>query len=328
MQIEKICKDDLRKFKELIDQSESIAISAHINPDGDALGSSLATRRVLESLGKKVDVIKLNDVDDYLQFMPDLEYYKDHEEKDYDLFIVLDCSEFDRLGKAENILKRSKKSVVIDHHMKGKITSDLNMIFSNKPATCQILFEIFDSLGFEIDEITANLLFTGIVTDTGRFMYSNTRSDTFEIASKLLEKGVDHQYIYKNLYQNKPIEKMKFEANILQNVKYFDDKAFVPISKAICEKFSVQMGDSESIVNMLRDLKGIELSCILKEYGKREYKVSLRSKDRIDVSKIARENGGGGHERAAGFTITTETMEEAEKIILDILKSVKWFREF
>lgn len=320
----KIKKSHLEEFKKLIDQSQKIAISAHVNPDGDALGSSLALRRSLEKYKKDVDVIKLDEVDDYLSFLPELENYKNMDlEKDYDLFIILDCSEFDRIGKAYQVCEKTPKTVVLDHHVGGKISTDLDMIYSDSPATCQLVYQIIKELDLPMDETIAYLLYTGICTDTNRFMYSNVSSLTMEIAGELLDLGADFQDIYRNLYQNKKISRLKFETDALSRVSFMEDIAYVAIDQATCDKFGVQIGDAEPIVNMLRDLETIEVACILKEYGPKEYKVSLRSKDRVDVSEIARKNGGGGHIRAAGFTIEAETFEEAGEKILEILKSIK-----
>ncbi|MDD7305819.1 MAG: bifunctional oligoribonuclease/PAP phosphatase NrnA [Peptoniphilaceae bacterium] len=318
----RIEQEKIDLFKKMIDQSERILISAHVNPDGDALGSSLSLRRSLALYGKKVDVIKISEIDDYLNFLPDLNYYKDLDEDNYDLFITLDCSEIDRLGKAVDIFKKTPKTIVVDHHVGGKISCDLNIIENKSPATCELIFEIIERLNLPMDQTIAYLLYTGIVTDTGRFMYENVSKQTFDVAGKLLEYGADFQDIYKNLYQNKEISKMKFETEILSKVNFFDNKAYVGIRKADVEKYGLQIGDSESIVNMLRDLKGVELSCILKENGPNEYKVSLRSKDYIDVSKVARENGGGGHIRASGFSMFDESFEKAELRLLEILKDM------
>lgn len=322
MLMKRISQEKIDLFKKMVDQSQKILISAHVNPDGDALGSSLSLRRSLEKYGKEVEVIKVSEVDDYLKFLPELDNYKDLDQEDFDLFIVLDCSELDRVGKAMEIFEKTPKSIVVDHHVGGKISCDLNIIESKSPATCELVFEIIERLDLPMDETIAYLLYTGLVTDTGRFMYDNVSRQTFDAAGRLLDYGVDFQDIYKNLYQNKEKSKMKFETEILSRVNFFDNKAYVGIREADCKEFGVQIGDSESIVNMLRDLKGVEVACILKEYGPKEYKVSLRSKDYVDVSEIARANGGGGHIRASGFSIEKDTFEEAEKTLLKILEGI------
>lgn len=319
----RISQEKINSFKKLLDASQKILISAHVNPDGDALGSSLSLRRSLEKYGKEVEVIKLSEVDEYLKFLPELENYKEVKEEDFDLFIVLDCSEFDRIDYAYEILKKTPKTIVIDHHVGGKISCDLNIIETKSPATCELVFEIIEKLKLPMDQTIASLIYTGLVTDTGRFMYENVSEMTFEAAGKLLSYGADYQYIYRNLYQNKKKSKMKFETEILSKVSFFKDIAYVGIRQIDCQKYGVQMGDAESIVNMLRDLKEVEVGCILKEYDVNDYRVSLRSKEKVDVSEIARNNGGGGHIKASGFSIKKNSFEEAQKAVLEILKEIK-----
>ena len=318
--IEKISQKELEKFKKFIDEADTIAISAHINPDGDALGSALGLRKSLELYGKKAEVIKISQVDDYLKFLPQLENYKEPSQKGYDLFIIVDCSEFDRIDKAIEICKRSNKVLVIDHHEGGSIKTDLNIIYSDSPASCELVYEIIKRLNLPIDKEIATLLYAGLVTDTNRFLYSNISELTFYTAADLYKIGADFEMIYKNLYQNKEISKLQFENHLLNKVEFKKPYALVGVSQKLCQEFGVQMGDSESVVNMLRDLKGIEVACLVKEYGENEYKISLRSKDYLDVSEIARNNGGGGHVRASGFTLNTDSMDKALNIMRKILE--------
>lgn len=318
--IEKISQKELKNFKKFIDEANTIAISAHINPDGDALGSALGLRRSLELYGKKSDVIKISEVDDYLKFLPQIDFYKNPSKKEYDLFIIVDCSEFDRIDKAIEICKKSKKVLVIDHHEGGSIKTDLNIIHSDSPASCELVYEIIKRLNLPIDKEIATLLYAGLVTDTGRFLYSNISELTFYTAADLYKIGADFEMIYKNLYQNKEISKLQFENHLLNKVEFKKPYALVGVSQKTCKDFGVQIGDSESVVNMLRDLKGIEVACLVKEYGENEFKISLRSKDYLDVSKIARDNGGGGHIRASGFTINTDSMDKALNIMRKILE--------
>lgn len=318
--IEKISQKELEKFKNFIDEANTIAISAHINPDGDALGSALGLRKSLELYGKKVDVIKISQVDDYLKFLPQLENYKEPSQKEYDLFIIVDCSEFDRIDKAIEICKNSKNVLVIDHHKGGSIKTDLNIIHSDSPASCELVYEIIKKLNLPMDKEIATLLYAGLVTDTGRFLYANISELTFYTAAELYKIGADFEMIYKNLYQNKEISKLQFENYLLNKVEFKKPYALVGVSQKTCVDFGVQMGDSESVVNMLRDLKGIEVACLVKEYGENEYKISLRSKDYLDVSEIARNNGGGGHIRASGFTLNADSMDEALNKMRKILE--------
>lgn len=321
MKLERISKEHLDEFIKMVDEAETIAIASHVNPDGDNLGSTLALRRSLEKYGKDVEVIAIDPIDDYLKFLPELDQYKEASRDKYDLFMILDCSEFDRIGHATEIAKRSDKTLVIDHHVGGKINCDLNMIYDTAPATCEIVYELIDRLDLPMDETIGTLLFTGLCTDTGRFMYSNVSEYTFRAAGKLITSGVDYEYIYKNLYQSQPVSVMQFHNEVIQKAKFFDQKAFAIASKGLVEKHGVQMGDAESIVNKLRDLKEVNVSMIVKEYDDGEYKVSMRSKT-ADVAAVARANGGGGHIKASGFSIFDESLEAACEKALAILKEI------
>ena len=321
MKLEKISKEHLDKFIKMVDEADTIAIASHVNPDGHNLGSSLALRRSLEIYGKDVEVIAIDQIDDYLKFLPELDQYKEATRDKYDLFIIVDCSEFDRIGHATEIARRSDKTIVMDHHVGGKINCDLNMIYDTSPATCEIVYEVIDRLNLPMDETIGTLLFTGLCTDTGRFMYSNVSEYTFRAAGSLITSGVDYEYIYRNLYQSQPVSVMQFHNEIISKAEFFDKKAFGIASKAQVEKYGVQMGDAESIVNKLRDLKEVNVSMIVKEYDDGEYKVSMRSKT-ADVAAVARANGGGGHIKASGFSIFDESLEAACKKALAILKEI------
>ena len=316
-----ISRENLEQLKNLIDQADEIGVVSHVNPDGDNLGSSLGLARALRNYGKDVEVLGHDTIDNYLKFLPDLEYYKNDYKDSYDLLLILDASEFDRIGDAQPVAHNSKKTAVIDHHLGGKITSDLNIIHPDAPATCQLVYEIINKLDLPLDEKTAGLLFTGIVTDTGRFMYYDTNRETFDVAGKLIDAGADKDFIYQALYQNKPIKTLKFETDLIANAEFMENKVFAIASKDKVDEFGVQMGDSEHVVNILRDLEGIEVAMLLKEYDNGEYKVSMRSKG-IDIAKVARENGGGGHVNASGFSIFDDSLESAAKKAYAILKNI------
>lgn len=318
MRIEQAKLDQLIK---LIDEAKTIAISSHVNPDGDNIGSSLGFARALRAYGKDVDVLGHDEIDDYLMFLPDLEYYAKDWKDSYDLFIVLDASEIDRIGPTTQVALDSKKTCVIDHHVGGKIQTDLNIIVDTSPSCCELVFEVIDRLDLPMDETTATLLFTGIVTDTNRFLYSNVNEETMDIGGRLMTLGADTEKVYINLYQSKPINVMQFENDLIANAEFFANKVFTVATMDKVDQHQVQMGDAENVVNMIRDLKGIDVSMLIKEYGPREFKVSLRSKE-VDVSKTARENGGGGHIRASGFTIWADSLEEAIERGKDILKGI------
>lgn len=317
-----ISPDKLEQFKKMIDQAQNIGIASHVNPDGDNLGSSLGLRRSLFNYGKNVDLVGWDEVDNYLKWMPDLKFYSKDYKDAYDLFIVLDSSDPGRIGTAVDIMEKSNKTIAVDHHVQGAIKGDLTIIDHTAPATCQLVYEILTRLDLPIDEITATLLFTGLVTDTGRFMLYNTNADTFRVAADLIDRGADKDLVYFNLYQNKANNIFSFENRLYNEAQLIDgNKYFVVASKDLVDEYGVQIADTECVANTLRDIEGIEIAMLVKEYSSNEFKISLRSKN-IDVSEIARANQGGGHENAAGFTLFVDGVEEASKRALEILKSI------
>lgn len=319
-----ISNDKLEILKNLIDNSNSIALATHIRPDGDALGSILSFTRALNSIDKKADIIKNSVIPEYLNFLYDKDLYKENDGV-YDLFIVLDCSEIDRIGDAQKVFDKANKKVVIDHHVKGGIDGDLRLIYEKSSSTCQLVYEILNYLDVEFTESISSNLFTGICTDTGRFMYENVDKDTHIAAGDLLEKGAKSQEIFKNLYQSKSLNGLQMEIDILSRIKFLKDNkiAFVYISKEDTKKHGMDISDTEYIVNILRDIEGVEVGCVLKEYEDNEYKVSLRSKSYVDVSKIARENNGGGHIKASGYSIFEESCDKAVDKILETLGEIE-----
>lgn len=317
-----ISLEKLERFKEMVDQAKNIGIASHVNPDGDNLGSSLALRRSLENFGKKVDLIGWDEVDNYLKWLPDLEFYSKDYDDSYDLFIVLDSSDPGRIGSAAKIMENSNKTIAVDHHVLGGIRGDLTIIDHTAPATCQLIYEILTRLDYPIDQITATLLFAGLVTDTGRFMLYNTNADTFRVAADLIDRDADKDMVYFNLYQNKASSIFNFENRLYNEAKIIDDnKYFVVASQDLVDHYGVEIADTEYVANTLRDIEGIEIAMLVKEYSPSEFKVSLRSKN-IDVSEIARANEGGGHENAAGFTLFVDGVDEAREKALEILKNI------
>lgn len=320
-----ITNEKIVEFTKLLNTSERIALSAHVNPDGDAMGSMLGLFLFLKKMKKEVYIIRNSDFPNYLNFLPGKDFYNDNYQKfksnDFDLFIALDLSTLDRLKNASKYFLDAQKKIVIDHHMQNTLDADLHVVNENASSTCQLVYELLESTDIPLDNDIATCLFTGIVTDTGRFMYDNTDSETLKIASSLMELEADFKDVYRNLYQSRTKNELLFESYIISKAVYYENDSicFVSISKDDADKFSIDIRDTDSIVNLLRDIETVKLSIVLKEYENNEYKVSLRSKDDIDVSMIARKNGGGGHKKAAGFSFHSENMNSAREYLIKTL---------
>lgn len=308
---------------EFINEYDNIFICSHVQPDGDNIGSTLALYMAIKKKKENVKVVKTDEIpSDYL-FLPNIQVFKEYSlDEQVDLFISLDSSDVERLGPGKELLKKAKKIINIDHHVTNNGFGDINIVLPSASATGEIVYKFIKHMNAEIDKDIATCLYTAISTDTGRFMYSNTTYETHLIASELLKTGIDINNINIHLYQNRSMERTKLFLEAINNMDFhLDGKIGIAVvTQDMLSRNNAKLEDSEGIVSFIRDTSTIEVACLLKEISEKEIKVSLRSKQHVDVSKIALNFGGGGHIRAAGCTIY-DTIDNAKKVVLDeILK--------
>lgn len=307
----------LDEIKVQIDKAQDIVVLTHENPDGDAMGCSLAMYNALKQLNKQVDVI-IPEFSKRFNFLPGAENIIKESNKNYDLAIAVDCSDTKRLNGFVNYFDNAKVKIEIDHHGVNTMFADYNYVDPVAPACAQILVKVLPYWNIEITKEIGTCLLTGIITDTGGFKYSGVTSETFEFAAWLLQKGVNVSNVYRNVLQN--TTKAKFELNRIARNRiefYEDDKiAFTYITKEDEKGVEAETGDYEGIVEIGRDIEGVEVSIFLREIDNGGYKVSLRSNDYVNVSDICLMFGGGGHIKAAGCTISSGTLEQVrDKVI-------------
>lgn len=283
-------------------EAKTIGISGHIRPDGDCVGScialSLYLKKMLPNAKVKLYLEKPSDVFYALKKIEEIDStYED--EVIYDVFFALDCSN-DRLGKAEKYFNSAKKTINIDHHISNLGCADVNEIRPNASATAEVLFELFKEEYLDIDIATA--LYIGIIHDCGVFQYSNTSTRTLEIASKLVSFGFDFsKIIEETFYQKTYVQTQIMGRALMESIRFMDGKCIVScLDKKIMDFYQVTSSDLDGIVNQLRNIKGVDCAIFMYQTGNLEYKVSMRSNENVNVSKIASFFGGGGHVRAAG----------------------------
>lgn len=314
--------DDIKKS---IEQANTIAILTHERPDGDAIGSSLAMSLALKKLGKKPDVIIPKYSETYA-FLPDAENIKQESNiENYDLAIALDCGDIKRLNGFVKYFEDAKQSISIDHHSMNPMFADINFVDHTSPACCQILVIIFNYLGIEIDKQIGTCLLAGIITDTGGFKYPGVTVETFEFVADLLKSGINVSKIYKKVLQIKP--RASFElSKIAMNKIEFLEGGKITFTYITCEdekKVGAQEGAHEGIVEIGRDIEGVEVAIFLHQAEDKVYKVSLRANDYVNVADVCLMFGGGGHARAAGCKMEGTPQQIKEKLIKEIKKSLK-----
>ena len=296
----------MKKILDEVKGAGSIAISGHIRPDGDCVGSCMGLYLYLcKELPKtKVDVY-LETPSDVFACIQGVEQIKDassYQEEAYDVFIALDCSK-DRLGSAEVIFDNAKKKINIDHHISNIGCGDVNYLRADASSASELVYELLDEEKIDIE--IAKALYVGIIHDTGVFQYSNTSPATLNAAAKLITFGFNFPEIIESTFYEKTfVQNQILGRALLESILFMDGKCIVAtISKKMMDFYGVNGKDLDGIINQMRNTKGVECAIFLYELDTLSYKVSMRSGGQVDVSKIAQMFGGGGHVRAAGCTM-------------------------
>jgi len=327
-------KDNTLKLEKLLLGSKRIVITTHTGPDGDAMGSSLAMYHLLRQLGHNVTVITPNDYASFLHWMSgdkEVLIYLDNQEKakkitkDADLIFMMDFSQISRISEFANTVSASNATkIIIDHHQDPDI-SIADVIFSDTSAcsTCQIVYEIFESIHFNwsIDQAIAECLYVGIMTDTGSFKYSNTSARTHRIIAELISAGAENARIHDLIYGNSSENRMRLLGYCLKEKLLLypeNNSAIISLNAEELDRFGFQKGDTEGFVNYALAIKGIKFATFITE-KEGVVKLSLRSKGNFKVNKIAEKyfNGGGHMNASGGFSqlSVAETIKIVEKII-------------
>ena len=310
-------KDAVTKIK----TANKILITAHVMPDGDAIGSTLAAMQILRSIGKSAQVFIDDTVRKNLHALPHFEEIRrpiDGETFDADLLLILDTS-LERIG---NVRKMTAAPILnIDHHVTNKGEDVELYVEPEAAATCEIVYKLARELKADITPDIATCLYTGLATDTGFFQFSNTRASTLAIASELITCGVSPNFISEELEKRSAAEIYGMR-DALNSLKFFHGGkvAGMFLDLASMQKLNSTGGDStEGFIDLIRVIDTVDVAFMISEKAPNFCRVSMRSKG-VDVSKIAKSLGGGGHIRAAGCTLKT-TLADAEKILVDAIIS-------
>lgn len=311
----------MTNFDEFLAGVHTVAIGGHIRPDGDCVGSCLATYNYIKTYYPEITV------DVYLEPIPNIFKFMAHSEdivsdfskdKKYDLFIAQDCGDTGRLGEAVKYFERASRTICVDHHVSNQSFADENYIFPEASSASELVFELLPKE--RITKEIAECIYTGIVHDTGVFQYSCTSKKTMEAAGFLMECGINYPKIVDETFYTKTYNQNQILGlALLKSKLHLDGKC---ISSVITEedmrKYDVLPKHLDGIVSQLRVTKDVEVAVFLYETGDGTFKVSTRSREQIDLAEIAVRYGGGGHKRAAGFSMTGDADEIVAKIVADV----------
>jgi phosphoesterase RecJ-like protein len=322
---------DLRTIAEAIQDHDRFLVTTHENPDGDALGSLLATKLALEELGKDVVIYLSGDTPlprEY-QFMDLGELARrppaDARER---VLLAVDCANERRLGPDPSLLRDAPLVIDIDHHHDNSRFGQLNYIDAGASSTGEILRDLIAELGVALTPEIAEALYIAIVTDTGRFQYANTTAKALRLAAELVEAGADVHRVFQGIYENVAFAKLKLIAKALEHAQVFEGGRVIVshLERSDFDAAGAEEPYSEGIIDFLRAVEGAEIAALIREPPTQNgptRRVSLRTTtEGIDVSEIARKSGGGGHQMAAGFSSESSVDEITEFIRREYLAQV------
>ena len=310
-------------LKEIKD-AEKIVILTHESPDGDAIGSSLAFKLMLEELGKNADVI-IPEYPRLFNFLPESEQVKKESDlKKYDLAISVDCTGVKRLAGKE-YFENAKRTIVIDHHGSNSMFGDLNYVNPVSPACCEILAGMFEYFQIDITKKIGTCIMTGIITDTGGFRHSGINPETFEFTAELIRKGVNIPDIYKRTLRTVTKANFLLTKRVMDRMEILEDGkvTFTYITLQDEEEVGAEPGDHEGLVEIGRDIEGVEVSIFIWQREESLYKISLRSGNIVNVSDVCLMFGGGGHPRAAGANVQGNVEQVKEKVLKEVRKALE-----
>lgn len=303
-----------------IKSAKKIAILSHIFPDGDAIGSSLALYIALKKLNKTVDIYNQDGVPNIYAFLPGASKILTEWNNNliYDLAIVLDTGDLERIGKCIEVFNSSLQKINIDHHITNSNFGEINYIETEASAVGEIVYRIINLLNVKLDKDIAECLYTALATDTGGFRYSNTTSTCMRLAADLIGYGIDIADICRKIFDLTSETKVRLIGAVLNTLETFSNGkiAVIYITSEQMEKLKAKLEDCEGIVNFARNIIGVEAAAFLVELPQNRIKVNLRSNNYIDVSEIAQKFSGGGHKKAAGCILTEIPLTEAKELIV------------
>jgi phosphoesterase RecJ-like protein len=317
----------IEKVREFIKRNKYFLITSHVNLEGDALGAELAFSRLVKKLGKHAVILNEDRVPACFSFLPRSSSISRWDRKSryakFDCLVVLDCSDLKRTGEVYHLNIDKKPVLNIDHHIDNSSFGDVNWIDPTSSSCSEMVYLLFKKMGVVVDKEASTCLYTGILNDTGSFRYSNTSSHTHKAVADLLKWHLDIRRIYKNIYEDVPLEDMELLTKILPGMRsVFGGKViWFQIKRQILKQRRPSFDLSEHILNFGRAIKDVEVCVLFKENlgTKNQVRVNLRSQGKVNVNKIASFFGGGGHKTASGLTVTGN-IDRVRRMVLAKIK--------
>lgn len=307
----------IRKYKRFL-------ITAHVNLEGDSLGSQLAMRQLLKAMGKEAVIVDDDVVPAHYRFLPganEVLSLRDCPE-DFDAMIVLDCPTVKRIGRVAELMKMGKPVINIDHHVSNELFGTVKWVDPRASSAGEMVYRLFKEAGVRLTKETALCLYIAILTDTGSFNYDNTSGATHDIAAELLRYGLSPASVSESVYERKTPADIKLLGLVLTTLKVNKrgDVAYLDIRRSMIKKTGADLTKSEGLINYARSIGGVKIAVIFKEdvKDKGRINVSFRSKGDYNVNDVAAHFGGGGHVKASGCSVRGPLETVRKKVLAQV----------
>ncbi len=302
-----------------IREARSLVMACHVNPDGDALGSMLGLALGLAPLGQSLTLLSQDGVPDILRFLPGSErVQRTTEAEAFDLAVVLDSGDLARVGShVQPLIARARRVIDIDHHVVAGSFGDIRVLHAQAASTSEIVYALLEALGLPITPDVATCLFTGVITDTGSFRFQNVTPNTLRVAAKLLEAGAPPAHISENVFENRTFAATRLLGAALSALVQTPDGRVIwtHITAQDFRTLGATDQDTEGVVNYVRGVRGAEVGILFREMEDGKIRVSLRSRESVNVAEIAARFGGGGHRMASGCTVDAPLADAEQAVV-------------
>lgn len=308
----------LIKLNDKLRDVTSVAITGHVRPDGDCIGSTLGFYNYIRDNFPQIEVdLYLEKPGAEFSYLTNIDAVKTqigNTDRQYDMFFVFDCGATDRFEPFRQLLNRTKYTICIDHHITNDGFADENIVVPDLSSTCELLYTCL--VDEQISKACAECLYTGIICDTGTFKYQSTTSETMRIAGKLMDKGINHTHIIDDGFYTKSHRQNQIMGRaLMESVVFHGGKCiYSAVTQKTMKFYGLEGKQMGIVIDQLRNTEGVEAAIFMYEFPEGGFKVSMRSKDYIDVSKVCAVFGGGGHVRAAGCTMYGTVSDIIERL--------------
>jgi phosphoesterase RecJ-like protein len=310
-------QNSLAEIAQKLNESKNVAVFCHVRPDGDALGSGLALTTALKNAGKNAFMLCEDEPPEKFSFLPLMKtVLQELPNLEWDTFVSVDCGDMQRMGKfAEKYQKLKGVTLNIDHHISNIGYAKYNYVCVC-PATCELLPEILEQAGYSVTPDIAQLLMMGLITDSGNFTHQDVSAKTFQTAANLRAAGADVTLLNDYLFARQPKARALLYGKVMSKIRFeLDDKLdIITITQKDLEAFGADRSMTEGFVDFPLTIEGVEVAIAILEVKTGQYKVSLRSKGRVNVNEVAASFGGGGHILASGCMLFGEYEEVVDKL--------------